>query len=145
MILEALPIRKATQSLCSFNQLPWLRRPVLEQALFARSLRSPKRQQNPIENVFWLRNQPEFDKYHFGNNFQRRRFQHHLLDYIGYAREFYRNEYKQNNMFTDDEPSVVALLQPFKGIIIAMALITIFACFVVCAELAYYSKVSENN
>lgn len=140
-IFEALPLRRKTTSLCSYNQLPWLRRPALEQALFARGLRNRNQEKNAIESAFWSYNMHDLRKYVMrGTYLLVDGFRTNIIDYIKYSEQYYKQMYEKNNMFTEDEPHIRASLQPFQGVFIMSAIAVLVACFGLCAELAWYSK-----
>lgn len=137
-IFELLPLRNKITTLCSYNQLPWLRRAALEQALFSRSLNSHRSDQNAIESAFWSRNRHSLEQ--FTTQYSVDEFaaiRDNLIDYINHSKRYYKNEFRRNNMFVELEPNISTPLSPFLQVIIVSAVGMFLACFIFCAELAW--------
>lgn len=142
-IFELLPLQRKITSLCSYNELPWLKRAALEQALFSRSLSSHRTHQNSVEGAFWTRNDEALTAFTTKFSIANFRFlRNNLFDYVRVSKQFYKDKFKENNMFTEIEPDISTSIEPFYQVIVLSALGMLMACFGLCAELGWKSKSS---
>lgn len=147
-IFEQLPLRNRITSLCTRNQLPWLRRAVLEQALFAKSFRRYRIDRMKLNAVlFWSGNRNLLKKITNGHStLAVEMLCRNLILYINHSEQFYRNEFIGNNMFAETEPNITATLRPFYQVIVVSGLSLLLACYAFCGELAWkWKRITVND
>lgn len=140
-IFEELQIKQNTIQLCSYSQLEWLRRPLLEQALFSRSLKDYRYGPTSRERAFWSPLGTDRMRFHSSRaRVAYRTLRSNLEVYYNFSRRYFEDLYEQNGMFPTKEPSVAASISALHALFTLSIFGVLIACIALCAEFIWSPK-----